>query len=89
VDVEHLVGHAVPVEDAVGHRAGRADHAEHDVAVEVQGDPPGDDVTGDRDAAGLGQVMPVRTVVGCFEVHPRDELDLVGLCRRHEVVQQR
>ena len=39
--------------------------------------------------AGLGQVVAVRAVVGRLRRISRDELDLVRLRRRHEVVEER
>ena len=89
VDEEHLVGHAVAVERALGHRAGRPDDAEHDVVVEVQRHPAGHHVAGDGQPSGLGQAMAVQAVVGGLEPDRAALLDAVVLRRRRQVVEQR
>jgi hypothetical protein len=89
VDEEHLVGDAVAVEHAVGHRAGGSHDAEHHIVIEVQGDPTGDDVSLRLDPAGLGQAMAVQAVVGRLQPHLRHRLDAMRARRRRQVIQQR
>ena len=84
MDVEHLVGFAVAVEDVVRHRVGGPDDAHHDVAVEEQRDPAGDGVAVRLDARRVDQPVVVVAVVGLLEVEvrPDDRLDPVGPRRR-------
>jgi hypothetical protein len=89
VDIEHFVGDAVAVERARRHRLGRSDDAEDDIVVEVQRDPAADRVALRRNVPGLCQPMAVEPVVGRHELDPADGLDLVGLGRRDEVVEDR
>ena len=89
VDEEHLVGDAVAVEPALGHRLGRPDDAEDHVVVEVQRDPAADRVAARLDAAGLRQAVAMEVVVGRLELDAPDRLDLVGPRRRDEVVEER
>jgi len=87
VDVEHLVRLAVSV--VARHRLRRADHAEHDVAVEEERNPAGDRVTGRRHILGVDEVVPMRGVGPRFERHVADLLDPVRLGGRRAVVQER
>ena len=67
MDVEHLVGLAVAVEDRLGHRLGRADDAHHDVGVEEQRDAAGHRVAVRLDAGRIDQPVVVVAVVGLLE----------------------
>ena len=89
MDVDQLVGLAVPVEDGLGHRLGRADDAHHDVVVEEQRDPSGHRVAVRLDAGRVDQAVVVVAVVGLLQGHRRDGLDPVGPGRRGHVVEQR
>ena len=89
VDEEHLVGDAVPVELALGHRLRRTDDAEDDVVVEVQRDPAAHDVAARLEPAGLRQAMTVEAVVGRLEPDRSDGLDPVRPRRRGEVIEER
>ena len=89
VDEEHLVGHAVAVERALGHRAGRTDDAEHHVVVEVQRQPAGHHVAGDGQPSGLGQAVAMEAVVGGLEPDARTASMRWVLRRWRQVVEQR
>ena len=89
VHEEHLVGDAVPVEEPVGHRTGRADHAEHDVVVEIEGHPAGDHVPARWQPAGLGEPVAMKTVVGRFELDLPNRFDAVRARRRRQVIEER
>jgi hypothetical protein len=89
VNVEHLVGDAVPVERPGRHGLGRPHDTEHDVVVEVERDPAGDCVTLRRHRSRLRQPVAVEAVVRRDELDPGDGLDPVGLRRRRQVVEDR
>ena len=89
VDVQHLVGDPVAIERPGGHRLGRADDAEDHVVVEVQRDPSRDRVASRRHRTGLRQPMAMEPVVGGLDGDPADRLDLVGLRRRRDVIEDR